>query len=376
MVEDCARTKLAVVAADERDAGVRASLNLGHTLAHALESATGYSTFRHGEAVALGLLAALRISERELDLDPAVRSRVHELLAANSLPTSFEGPPTDELLEHMTRDKKRRGERRNLVLLRAPGDVAIGAEAGEDVLVRGDRRVARMTGTRNRIEVLHGVNLDMLGKRDAQHYGTLTLVELEVRIRHWSRQIGLDATFFHTNSEGEFVERLHQAPQVADGLVLNPGAWTHYSYAIRDALEIAGVPAIEVHLSDVDNARGVAASSRSSPTSWSGGSPARGRTATATRSSCWRANSGSSPRRRHERLGGSAPTAWRRSSQEQDLDLLLVSNLVNVRYLTGFSGTNGVGADRPGAPRLPDGLPLRRARPARDRRLRRRARAR
>ena len=73
VVEDCARTKLAVVAADERDAGVRASLNLGHTFAHALESATGYSTFRHGEAVALGLLAALRISERELGLDPAVR---------------------------------------------------------------------------------------------------------------------------------------------------------------------------------------------------------------------------------------------------------------------------------------------------------------
>lgn len=109
-----------------------------------------------------------------------------------------------------------------------------------------------MIGTLNRIEVLHGVNLDMLGKRNSQHYGTLTLVELEVRIRHWARHLGLETSFFHTNSEGAFVERLHQAPQVADGLVLNPGAWTHYSYAIRDALEIAGVPAIEVHLSDVD----------------------------------------------------------------------------------------------------------------------------
>jgi 3-dehydroquinate synthetase len=135
VIEDCARTKLAVVEADERDAGVRASLNLGHTLAHALESATGYSTFRHGEAVALGLLAALRISERELDLDPAVRERVRDLLAANSLPASFDGPSTDELLDHMTRDKKRHGERRNLVLLRAPGDVAIGAETADDVLV-------------------------------------------------------------------------------------------------------------------------------------------------------------------------------------------------------------------------------------------------
>ena len=92
----------------------------------------------------------------------------------------------------------------------------------------------------------------MLGKRDPEHYGTLTLIELEVRIRHWARQLGLEASFFQTNSEGEFVERLHQAPELADALLLNPGAWTHYSYAIRDALEIAGLPTVEVHLSDVD----------------------------------------------------------------------------------------------------------------------------
>ncbi|MEX0992368.1 MAG: type II 3-dehydroquinate dehydratase [Solirubrobacterales bacterium] len=104
-----------------------------------------------------------------------------------------------------------------------------------------------------RIEVLHGVNLDMLGKRDPEHYGTLTLIELEVRIRHWARELGMETIFFQTNSEGEFVERLHQAPQNADALVLNPGSWTHYSWAIRDALEIAGLPTIEVHLSDVES---------------------------------------------------------------------------------------------------------------------------
>jgi 3-dehydroquinate dehydratase II len=109
-----------------------------------------------------------------------------------------------------------------------------------------------MNRTRNRIEVLHGVNLSMLGKRDASHYGTLTLVELEVRIRHWARELGLETSFFHTNSEADFIEHLHQARERTDGLILNPGSWTHYSYAIRDALEIAGVPAIEVHLSDVD----------------------------------------------------------------------------------------------------------------------------
>jgi 3-dehydroquinate dehydratase II len=110
-----------------------------------------------------------------------------------------------------------------------------------------------LIGANNRIEILHGVNLDMLGKRDAEHYGTLTLVELEVRIRHWARELGLETTFFQTNAESEYVERLHQAPQLTDGLVLNPGAWTHYSYAIRDALEIAGLTAVEVHLSDVES---------------------------------------------------------------------------------------------------------------------------
>jgi 3-dehydroquinate dehydratase-2 len=109
-----------------------------------------------------------------------------------------------------------------------------------------------LAGARSRVEVLHGVNLDMLGKRDPEHYGTLTLVELEVRIRHWARQLGLEASFFHTNSEAEYVERLHQAPELADALLLNPGAWTHYSYAIRDALEIADKPTVEVHLSNVD----------------------------------------------------------------------------------------------------------------------------
>ena len=97
------------------------------------------------------------------------------------------------------------------------------------------------------------MNLDALGQRNPEHYGTLTLIELEVRIRHWAKELGLEATFFHTNAEHEYVERLHQAPRLADGLLLNPGAWTHYSYAIRDALEIAACPAIEVHLSDIES---------------------------------------------------------------------------------------------------------------------------
>jgi 3-dehydroquinate dehydratase II len=104
----------------------------------------------------------------------------------------------------------------------------------------------------NRVAVLHGVNLDMLGRRDPEHYGTLTLAELQTRIKRFASDLDLEATFFQTNNEGEFVEYLHRLPERADAALLNPGAWTHYSYAIRDALEIAGVPAVEVHLSDVD----------------------------------------------------------------------------------------------------------------------------
>ncbi len=104
---------------------------------------------------------------------------------------------------------------------------------------------------RNRIEVLHGVNLDQLGRRDAAHYGDVTLDRLEQQVSEWAHELGLEARFFQTNFEGEFVEHLHKLNGLTDGLVLNPGAWTHYSWAIRDALEISALPSVEVHLSDV-----------------------------------------------------------------------------------------------------------------------------
>lgn len=104
-----------------------------------------------------------------------------------------------------------------------------------------------------RVEVLHGVNLDTLGRRDPAVYGTLTLPELEVKIKGFAHDAGLEAWFGQTNNEGEFCELLHRSTATADGLILNPGAWTHYSYAIRDALEVSGLPAVEVHISEVDS---------------------------------------------------------------------------------------------------------------------------
>jgi 3-dehydroquinate dehydratase-2 len=104
-----------------------------------------------------------------------------------------------------------------------------------------------------RVHVLHGVNLDQLGRRDAAHYGSLTLRDLERQIETWGNELGITTRFFQSNHEGAFVERLHAMRDSADGLILNPGAWTHYAYAIHDALEIARLPAVEVHLSDIDS---------------------------------------------------------------------------------------------------------------------------
>lgn len=102
-----------------------------------------------------------------------------------------------------------------------------------------------------RIEVMHGVNLNMLGRREPEHYGTLTLDELERQIEGFAEELGLETRFFHTNFEGEYVEHLHNLGELVDAVILNPGAWTHYSWAIHDALATAALPAVEVHLSNV-----------------------------------------------------------------------------------------------------------------------------
>ena len=108
-----------------------------------------------------------------------------------------------------------------------------------------------MATTRNRVEVLHGVNFDMLGRRDKDIYGDFTLPELEVKIKRFARELDLEVFFFQSNEEGEFVEHLHRLPEVADAAIVNAGAWTHYSWAIRDALDLTGIPTVEVHLSDI-----------------------------------------------------------------------------------------------------------------------------
>ena len=109
-----------------------------------------------------------------------------------------------------------------------------------------------MTSVKNRVAVLHGVNFNVLDRRDASIYGGISLSQLEAKISDWAHELELEPIFFQTNAEGEFCEYLHRSAELADSAIVNAGAWTHYSRAIADALELTRLPAVEVHLSDVE----------------------------------------------------------------------------------------------------------------------------
>ena len=102
------------------------------------------------------------------------------------------------------------------------------------------------------ILVLHGINLNMFGKRDPAHYGTITLAEIDARLQALAKELGVAVETFQTNSEAEMCARIHKAhADKADAVLINAGAWTHYSYGIRDALSILAVPIVEVHMSNI-----------------------------------------------------------------------------------------------------------------------------
>ena len=135
---------------------------------------------------------------------------------------------------------------------RVSARVALSDRGGERAPCGRDRVHAAVNAlSHNRIQIMHGVNLDQLGRRNPAHYGGITFRQLEQAIDGFARELGLDARFFQSNSEAEFIEHLHRLGEVADGVIVNAGAWSHYSHALGDALEIAGLPAVEVHLSDV-----------------------------------------------------------------------------------------------------------------------------
>jgi len=109
-----------------------------------------------------------------------------------------------------------------------------------------------MPSVANRVAVLHGVNFDVLERRPAEIYGGLSMSQLEAKISGWAHELKLEPIYFQTNAEGEFCEYLHRSVDLADAVIVNAGAWTHYSRAIADALQMTGLPAVEVHLSDVE----------------------------------------------------------------------------------------------------------------------------
>lgn len=137
VIVGCVRTKLRVVAVDERDGGARQALNLGHTVGHAIETVTGYARYRHGEAVGLGLLAALRLSGQD-----ALRELVEQLLSSAGLPTRMEGVDAAAVAEATARDKKRTGEAVPYVLVDAPGRVSTGHAVGAPELLAAVRELS------------------------------------------------------------------------------------------------------------------------------------------------------------------------------------------------------------------------------------------
>ena len=103
-----------------------------------------------------------------------------------------------------------------------------------------------------KVLMLHGVNHNMFGKRDPAQYGTITLAEIDAKMKDLGRELGVEVTSFQTNSEATMCERVHQAfTDNIDAVVINAGAWTHYSYALRDALAILTAPVVEIHMSNI-----------------------------------------------------------------------------------------------------------------------------
>jgi 3-dehydroquinate synthase len=257
VIPQSAGVKLEIVARDEREHDVRWLLNLGHTFGHALETVTGYRTFLHGEAVFLGLRAAVALSHAQGLLSAQDSTQIDDVLSRVPLPRA--DVLSDALIAALAHDKKTRAGKLHWVLLKQLGQPMVTSDVSP-VAVRkvadwvceiASRGVPVDNCGRMRILVLNGPNLNLLGEREPAIYGDTSYAELEELICRHAAERNIEILIRQSNLEGELISLIQQARHWANGIVLNPGSYSHTSVGIRDALSAVTLPAIEVHLSDI-----------------------------------------------------------------------------------------------------------------------------
>ncbi len=256
-ISQAARVKAEIVAQDERESDRRRLLNLGHTFGHALETATGYRTFLHGEAIFLGLRAAVALSHALELLNSEDSARLDDVLSKVQLPRAE--LQSDEIIAALAYDKKTLAGRLHWVLLKRPGEALVTSDVSPgavkkvaewvcEIAAQGKPLAEKRTA---RILVLNGPNLNLLGEREPDVYGHTSYLELEDLVYHHAREVGVEVLVRQSNHEGELISLIQQARHWADGIVINPASYSHTSVGLRDALSAVTLPAIEVHLTNI-----------------------------------------------------------------------------------------------------------------------------
>ncbi len=248
--------KLNVVKADPLDQGARHVLNLGHTIGHAIEAATAFRTFRHGEAVLMGIVAAVELSYAQGLMCLDTKRTILNAIARFHLPHMKE-LEVDALKDSLALDKK-------------AGTWVLLHDIGRPELVHGIQwhqvRAALVTSLEwlkhsgrtysvrppnAVILVINGPNLQRLGAREPKIYGHDTYSDLVTLVRRHANELGVHTIFFQSDIEGELIATINRLAGIVDGIVINPGALTHTGIGLRDALAACNRPVAEVHISKV-----------------------------------------------------------------------------------------------------------------------------